>query len=52
MLDVTIVAEPKVTDAATVTGAQVAADPVVVELLVVGAGAEADATCPRRRGRE
>src|SRR5437879_13631957 len=52
VFDVTIVAEPKVTDAAAVTGAQVAADPIVVELVVVGAGAEADATCPRRRGRD
>src|SRR5207302_7906488 len=50
VLDVTIVAEPKVTDAAAVTGAQVPADPVVVELVVVGAGAEADTACPRRRG--
>ena len=52
MLDVAVVAEAEVTEAAAVAGAQVAADPVVVELVVVGAGAEADAACPRRRGRE
>src|SRR5260370_40640692 len=52
VLDVTIVAEPKVTEATAVTTAQVPADPVVVELVVVGAGAEADAACPRRRGRD
>ena len=52
VLDVAVVAEPEVTDAAAVTGAQVAAHPVVVELVVVGAGAEADAARARRRGRE
>src|SRR5437870_701732 len=37
---------------AAVTRAQVPANPVVVEFVVVGAGAEADTACPRRRGRE
>ncbi len=52
MLDVAVVAESEVSDAAAVTGAQVSADPVVVELVVVGAGAEGDAARPCRRGGE
>src|SRR5207253_5837348 len=50
--DVTAVAEPKLTDAAAVARAQVSTNPVVVEFVVVGAGAEADTACSRRRGRE
>jgi len=52
VFDVTSVAEPKLTDAAAVACAQVPANPVVVEFIVVRAGAEADTACPRRRGRE
>ena len=52
VLDVAVPAEPDVSEAAAVAGAHVAADPVVVELIVVGAGAEADAARARRRGRE
>ena len=52
MLDVTEVAEPKLTDAAAVARAQIPAQPVVVELVEVGTGAEADTACPCRRGRE
>ena len=52
VLDVAVVAEAEVTEAAAVARAQVAAHPVVVELVVVGAGAEADAARSGRRGRE
>ena len=52
VLDVAVPAEAQVTDAAAVAAAQVAADPVVVELVVVGAGADADAACACRRARE
>ncbi len=44
VLDVAIVAEADVGHAGAVTGAHVAADPVVVELVVVAAVAEGDAT--------
>ena len=52
VLDVTVVDEAQVAEAAAVAGAQVAAHPVVVELVVVGAGADADTARARRRGRE
>ena len=52
MLDVPVVAESKVTETAAVTRAQVSANPVVVEFVEVGAGAEADTTRARRRRRE
>ena len=52
VLDVAVVAEADVPEAAAVAAAQVAAHPVVVELVVVGAGADADAAGARRRGRE
>ena len=43
VLDVAVVAEAEVRKSTTVTGAHVAADPVVVELVVVSAAAEAHA---------
>ena len=46
MFDVAVIAEPKVSEAAAVTRAQIPAHPVVVELVVVGAGAEGDTACP------
>ena len=52
MLDVAVLDEPEVGNSAAVTGAQVAAHPVVVELVVVGARAEGDAARARRSGRE
>ena len=52
VLDVAVVAQAHVTDTASVAAAQVAADPVVVELVVVGAGADADTARPRRRAGE
>ena len=52
VLDVAVVAEPELRHAAAITGAHVSAYPVVVELVVVGAGAEGDAARTRRRGRE
>src|SRR5205814_8688724 len=52
VFDVTAVAEPKLTDAAAVARAQVYANSVVVELVVVVAGAEADIARTRRCGRD
>src|SRR5271165_3991133 len=52
VFDVAVVAESQVSDAAAVTAAQIAADPVVVELVVVGAGADAHAASPRRGAGE
>ena len=52
VLDVTVVAEADVRDTAAVTGAQIAAHPVVVELVEVRAIADGDATGPRRGRRE
>jgi len=46
VFDVSVIAEPEVTDAAAVARAQVSANPVVVKLVVIRAGAEADAACP------
>jgi len=43
VFDVTVEAETKVTDAAAISTGQVAAHPVPVELVVVGASADADA---------
>src|SRR5205823_7434652 len=48
VLDVAVVAVPDVTDTAAVTGAQVAAYPVVVELVEIRAVAEAGTARPRR----
>src|SRR3989440_299537 len=45
-------AVPNVAEPAAIPGAQIAAHPVVVELVVVGAGADADATRSCRRGGE
>src|SRR5205814_6831195 len=52
VLDVAVVAVPDVTDTAAVTGAQVAAYPVVVELVEIRAVAEAGTARPRRCRRE
>ena len=52
MLDIPVPDEPNVTDAAAVTRAHVPAHPVVVELVVVGTGAEGRPACPGRRSRE
>ena len=52
MLDVAVVAETVMRQTAAVTGAQVAAQPVVVELVVVRAVAEVDTARPGRRRRE
>src|SRR5207248_10859012 len=52
VLDVAVVAEPKVAEPAAIAGAQIAAHPVVVELVVVRAGADADAARSCRRGGE
>ena len=49
MLDVAVIAEPEVRDAAPVTHAQIAAHPVVIKLVVVGAVAEGDTTSRCRR---
>src|SRR5437660_9744988 len=50
--DLAVLAEAHVNQTATVTRAQVSAQPVVVELVVIRAGAEADTARPRRRGGE
>ncbi len=50
--DVAVIAESEVSDAAAVTAAHVSADPVVIEFVVVGTGAEGDTASPRRRGRK
>src|SRR5207253_1973146 len=52
VLDVAVVADPEVAEPAAIPAAQIAAHPVVVELVVVGAGADADAARSRRRGGE
>src|SRR5207302_2321189 len=52
VLDVAIEGEPDMADAAAISTAQIAAYPVVVELVIVGAGADADAARTRRTGRE
>src|SRR5581483_4227023 len=53
VLDVTVLREAYVGDTATVAGADVPADPVVLELVVVGACVDADTTrTGRRRGEE
>ncbi len=52
MLDVAVVAEPDMSEAAAVTGAQIAAHPVVVELVEVGTVAEGHTARPGWRGRE
>ena len=46
MLDVAVVDVPEVNDAAAVARAQIPAHPVVVELVVVGAGAEGRTAAP------
>src|ERR1700694_3649525 len=52
VFDEAILDESKVPDASAVTRAQIAAYPIVVEFVVVGAGTDADAACPRRGGGE
>ena len=52
MLNAAIPDEPELRNASAITGAQVAANPVVVELVVVGARAEGHATRSRRSRRE
>ena len=52
VLDVAVVAEPDVSETAAVTGAQVAAHPVVVELVEVRTIAQAGTARPRRCRRE
>ena len=52
VLDVAVVTEANVTESAAVTGAQISANPVVLELVEVGAGAEADTARSRRGGGE
>ena len=52
VLDAAIPDESQLRNASAITGAQVAAHPVVVELVVVGAGAEGDAARSRRSSRE
>ena len=51
VLDVSIIDEPVVGEATAVTAAQIAAHPVVVEFVIVGAGAEGDSAGRRRSGR-
>ena len=48
VLDVAVADVSDVSDTAALTGAQVSADPVVLELVVVVTGAEADATAARQ----
>src|SRR5437667_10134880 len=50
--DGAVVAEADVHNTAAVARAQVAADPVVVELIIVGTGAEADTAGRRGRARK
>src|SRR5882724_11410217 len=52
VLDVAIPHKSNVGDSSAVTGAQVAANPVVVELVVVGTGTESDAAGSCWSGRE
>src|SRR5205085_7065470 len=52
VLDVAVVAEPRVGEPAAIPGAQIAAHPVVVELVVVRSGADADAARSCRRAGE
>jgi hypothetical protein len=52
VFDVAVVTEPEVSDDDAVTRAQISAHPVVVELVEVGTGTDADAACPRRCARE
>ena len=52
VLDAGVPDESQVGNSSAIAGAQVAANPVVVELVVVSAGAEGDAARTRRSGRE
>ena len=52
MFDVAILDEPEMDETAAIAGAQVTANPVVVELVVVGADAHGHAARARRSRRE
>ncbi len=52
VLDIAIPDKPDMGDASAVAGAQVPPDPVVVELIVIGTGAEGYAACSCWSGRE